>query len=59
MKVNFGFGANVVMDQGEVQPKLRIRAQNLALHFFPDPYLEFRAKWPLFDTNLAACARYR
>ncbi|KAG0566750.1 hypothetical protein KC19_7G085100 [Ceratodon purpureus] len=59
LKVNFGFGANVLMDRGEVEPKLRIRTQNLALHFFPDPYLELRGKWPLADTNLAVCARYR
>lgn len=57
--LNFGFGANVVMDRGEAEPKLRIRAPNLAFHFFPDPYLELRGKWPLFDTNLAICARYR
>ena len=59
LNVNFGFGANVVMDRGEAEPKLRIRAQNFAFHFFPDPYLELRGKWPLGDTNLALCARYR
>lgn len=57
--VNFGFGANVVMDRGEVQPKLRIRAKYAAFHFLPEPYLELRGKWPLGSTNLAIRARYR
>jgi len=57
--LNIGFGANVVMDRGEAEPKLRIRAKYAALHFFPEPYLELRGKWPLGDTNLAIRARYR
>lgn len=57
--LNVGFGANVVMDRGEVQPKLRIRSRYVAFHFYPDPYLELRGKWPLFNTNLALRARYR
>lgn len=47
------------MDRGEAEPKLRIRAKHAAFHFFPEPYLELRGKWPLFDTNLAIRARYR
>ncbi|KAG0560580.1 hypothetical protein M758_10G186500 [Ceratodon purpureus] len=57
--VNFGFGANVVMDQGRVEPKFRLRAQHVALHLLPEPALEMRGKWPLGDTNLAVYARYR
>lgn len=57
--VNFGFGANVVMDQGRVEPKFRLRAQHVALHLLPEPALEMRGKWPLGNTNLAVYARYR
>lgn len=56
---NIGFGANVVMDRGEAEPKVRIRSKYAAFHFFPEPYLEIRAKYPLWDTNLAIRARYR
>lgn len=57
--VNFAFGANVVMDQGRVEPKFRLRAHHFALHLLPEPAIEMRGKWPLGDTNLAIYARYR
>jgi len=59
LPLNIGFGGNVVMDRGEAEPKLRIRSKYAAFHFFPEPYLELRGKWPLGDTNLAIRARYR
>jgi hypothetical protein len=57
--LNFGFGVNVVMDQGQVEPKVRIRAKHIALHLLPEPLLELRGKWPLGNTNLAVNLRYR
>ncbi|KAH8967182.1 hypothetical protein BDL97_03G065400 [Sphagnum fallax] len=57
--LNFGFGVNVVMDQGQVEPKVRIRAKHIALHLLPEPLLELCGKWPLGNTNLAVNLRYR
>ncbi|KAL3702076.1 hypothetical protein R1sor_020098 [Riccia sorocarpa] len=57
--INFGFGANVELDKGQVHPKLRLKARHVALHLLPAPEIELRGKWPLGNTRLAVNAKYR
>lgn len=58
-RVNLGLGANVDTDRGVLEPRFRVRGHHVAVHLLPEPVLEIRGKWPLFNTQLALDARYR
>lgn len=57
--LNVGFGLNLEVDKGLLQPRCRFKARHIALHLLPQPEIELRGKWPLGNTRLAVNAKYR
>ncbi|CAM6093242.1 unnamed protein product [Calypogeia fissa] len=57
--LNMGFGLNVEVEKGLLLPRFRLKARHIALHLLPQPEIELRGKWPLWNTRLAINAKYR
>jgi hypothetical protein len=56
---NFGMGANFDLDTNQLTAKCRFKSDQVGLLLLPEPALELRGKWRVFDSPLAVDVKYQ
>lgn len=56
---NFGAGVNFDMDSNRLTPKCRFKSDQVGLLLLPEPALELKGKWRVFDSPLAVDVKYQ